>query len=199
MNTLNKTTNSFIVTISIISLITFGCGVTDTPPEVQKQESENLVEALVNGEPWKATYSYASFNVFEDDTLIFLSAHQEDSIKIPYAEIITFSYFQSFKDSTYSTIRRVSDYEQGIGVIYNEADGDANIGTYYPIQDSLDGLTLSISKDSAGNRFIEGAFETKVVVDPAYDRDIDQDRRRRPDTVRITNGYYRVELEKRSD
>ena len=193
MSTINIFSKIFITTI-----FTFGCGVTDTPIEPEP-ESENIVQAMINGELWETNDSYASFNIIEGDTLIYMGSTLNDSTNFYYHERIVFAYYYSGNDTSYSTVRKNAKHEQREGVLYGEFDVDVIRASYNPISDSLDQLTLSVTKDSLGRRFIEGEFEMTVVVDPAYDRDIDQDRRRRPDTVRITNGYYRVELEKRNN
>ena len=192
--------NLKIIKIFLIQFLLFtSCEVIGPNQEKLPAIDNGYMIGDIQGDKWSAEYISALFVTFDQDTLISIEVHSFDSLLFPYNEGFVFSYFYDPKINLYSTQRKTDIHERRTGGFYMENDGDVVLSRYYPIADSLDKFTLTVSKDSIGARYAEGIFEMTVVVDPAYDRDIDQDRRRRPDTVRITNGYYRVELEKRND
>ena len=71
-----------------------------------------------------------------------------------------------------------------------EINGDAIIATYHPAAPASGGFEIT-SYDPA-TRVLEGTFEVTFVVDDGHRRN---ERRLLPDTVRVTDGRFRVTVE----
>jgi len=104
-------------------------------------------------------------------------------------------------EKSYSLTRVLRDSSQNLtsGTSYYEKEGDVTIAGYFATDDSFaNQLTITEYDTTAG--IMEGTFRTTVVVDSA-DRESEpgQPARRRPDTLRFTDGEFRVEVEDRRD
>ncbi len=91
-------------------------------------------------------------------------------------------------------------YEEGYNTHYtgsrfHEAESDALFASYHSTDDtSTNQLTITSFDSTTG--LMEGTFRTTVVVDSA-DRvdESGEPPRRRPDTLRFTDGEFRVKVE----
>jgi hypothetical protein len=85
------------------------------------------------------------------------------------------------------------------GASFYVNEGDVLLSTYSPTDDTLDNQLMITSYDTTTG-IMEGTFRTTVVVDSA-DRESEpgEPPRHRPDTLRFTNGEFRVEVEDRRD
>ncbi len=99
----------------------------------------------------------------------------------------------------YSLVRMMRSREPRLisGTSYFESDGDVTIASYHSTDDtSANQLTIASYDSTTG--LMEGTFRTTVVVDSA-DRvsEPGEPPRRRPDTLRFTDGEFRVTVEDR--
>ena len=80
------------------------------------------------------------------------------------------------------------------GSAYYENDGDVLIASYHPTEDALANRLTITSYDSTTGA-LEGTFRTTVVVDSAERvSEPGEPARRRPDTLRFTDGEFRVKV-----
>jgi len=99
----------------------------------------------------------------------------------------------------YSLVRMMRSREPRLisGTSYFESDGDVTISSYHSTDDtSANQLTITSYDSTTG--IMTGTFHTTVVVDSA-DRvsEPGEPPRRRPDTLRFTNGEFRAKVEDR--
>ena len=169
------------------------CGLFGSEEEAE-QESSGYFTALLNGEPWRGE----ARGGINEGSWLTISAKQYDSLRY-WAESIGFLlYFQGegayplASHSHPSTMRT-------FGALYAEADDDALIAAYYPTDSAANRMTLVRFDSTEG--VVEGTFEVTLVVDPD-DRETEPlppgvpppMERRRPDTLRFTNGTFYVEI-----
>lgn len=85
------------------------------------------------------------------------------------------------------------------GASFYESDGDALVASYSPTSDST--LNWIIIKDyDSTTGVLEGTFRTTLVVDSSERvSEPGEPPRRRPDTLRFTDGEFRVKVEDRRD
>ena len=93
--------------------------------------------------------------------------------------------------------RRSIPPERIVGGRYSERDGDAPIAQYFPIESDIDRLVIHRGSSEFGP-FIFGEFSMVVVVDDNIS-DFGRRNRRLPDTLRITNGQFRILLSQRDN
>lgn len=180
----------------VLILLLSGCNLFDSGKKETEPEFEQYFNAEINGSIYKGTPN-AFLSNLGGLPWLNLFAMQYDSTKWPYAERIGFSIHFNSEKSKYGVIRKQEENGRSSGGYFTERDGDAIIARYEPIPDSVDTLTIQIGKDEEGRRFVTGTFAMTVVVDPGYDDEHNNRYRQQPDTVRITNGEFRVLLEER--
>ena len=184
-----------------IYLILFGavllasCGLFGSEEE-EPEISPSYFAALLNGEPWRGE---ASGTINEEDRFTIGATHH-DSLSY-WNESLSFSlYFEG--EGTYPLTRHGGD--DFYGALHFEADGDAGLATYDPTEDEANQMTLTRYDSAAG--LVEGTFAVTLVVDPD-DREPKEPlpglppfpQRRRPDTLRFTEGHFYVEISDRRD
>jgi len=97
---------------------------------------------------------------------------------------------------TYSIIRGPRDT---YGAHYLELNGDVRIAEYFPTGDSSSNRLTITSFDSTTG-IMEGTFRTTLVVtEEDEESEPGEPARRRPDTLRFTDGEFRVKVEDRRD
>jgi len=185
-------------------LMISGCSVFETEPEMSAlitPEPFGYFTAEINGELWEGDYPDGGFVYIEEDTLLQVFSDRIDSLRFPYMDEMTFSYFytESMDGSQQSVIRTPTIHKRASGGFYSEADGDAVIAYYLPIEDSLNAFTVQIEQDEKGAYVATGTFEMKVVVESYYDTPHNNQYRQQPDTLRITNGAYKVKLREKGN
>ncbi len=170
-----------------------GCGITEkeAPPEF-----ESYFRAEINGDAWSGDAPRAGFTYIEQDTLFQVFASRYDTLLFPYRDKLSIGVYLEKKKNEYSVILESNKHNKMTGALYSELDGDAVIAWYYPEQASVNSFTVEFGTDEEGREFAKGTFAMKVVVDPNYDKPNNNQYRQRPDTVLITNGTYKVLLER---
>ena len=113
----------------------------------------------------------------------------------PYTESLAFvAIFRG--TGTYSLVEVEHEWDE-TGASYYEIDGDALIPSYHATDDpSTSQLTITSYDATAG--IMTGTFRTTVVVDSAQRvSEPVEPPRRRPDTLRFTDGTFRLKVEDR--
>ena len=175
--------------LATLLLVTAGCGLLDN--ELPPQDPETFFTATLNGEPWSAIAQLSGINI-ENRLGIGGTRFSQTSY---WNEKMSFSL--PFRGAgTYSLVwgQREGDLYGGL---YTESDGDANLATYYPQPDSATNYVRITSYDP-DTGIMEGRFRTTVVVSPEDRLDEPgEPPRRRADTLRFTDGSFRVVIEDR--
>jgi hypothetical protein len=147
--------------------------------------------ATLNGEPWTAEVQPSGINS-EDYFDIVGIRYSETSF---WNEQLVFSL--PFRGTgSYSLVwgERQGDL---YGASFFEVDGDARLATYYPLPDSATNYVRVTSYDP-DTGIMKGRFRTTVVVSPEDRLDEPgEPPRRRVDTLRFTDGSFRVVIEDR--
>ena len=169
------------------------CGLFGSEEEAE-QESSGYFTALLNGEPWRGE---ARGDINEENRLT-IGAERHDSLSY-WVEGLSFSAY--FRGGDAYPLGRHShpSTRRTFGALYSEADGDALIAVYYPTDSAANRMTLTRFDSTEG--VVEGTFEVTLIVDPD-DRETEPlppgvpppMERRRPDTLRFTEGRFYVEI-----
>lgn len=179
----------------LLIMLASGCKLFNSEKKETEPEVEQYFHAEINGQPWSGE-PRAAFTFTETDTILQVFATRFDSVKYPYNNHISFTLDYDPENTVYEVVRK---YENSwiFGGAYYENDGDARIAVYEPIPTDSSYFTVKIKKIENGSELVTGAFAMTVVVDPDYDTAYNNQYRQQPDTVRITNGEFRVLLEER--
>jgi len=175
--------------LATLLLVTAGCGLLDNDPA--PPDPETFFTATLNGEPWTAEVQPSGINS-EDYFDIVGIRYSETSF---WNEQLVFSL--PFRGTgSYSLVwgERQGDL---YGASFFEVDGDARLATYYPLPDSATNYVRVTSYDP-DTGIMKGRFRTTVVVSPEDRLDEPgEPPRRRADTLRFTDGSFRVIIEDR--
>jgi len=188
---MEKTMNLFFI---ILILLISGCDMFNTDKKEPEPEVKQYFRAEVNGESWSGVPRAVLSNL-GDLPWFSLYAIGYDSTKWPYSEDIGFSIHFNSEESEYNVIREPEENGRTSGAYFVESDGDATIARYEPIPDSINTLIIHLEKMGNEKELVTGTFSMKVAIDPRYDNEYTNGYRQQPDTVRITNGEFRVLLE----
>ena len=175
--------------LATLLLVTAGCGLLDNDPA--PPDPDVHFTATLNGEPWTAEVQPSGINS-EDRFDIVGIRYSETSF---WNEQLVFSL--PFRGTgSYSLVwgeRQGNLY----GASFFEVDGDARLATYYPLPDSATNYVRVTSYDP-DTGIMKGRFRTTVVVSPEDRLDEPgEPPRRRVDTLRFTDGSFRVVIEDR--
>ena len=182
----NRTT--YLTALGVVLLAS--CGLFGSEEEAE-QESSGYFTALLNGEPWRGE----ARGGLNEENRFTIGAKQYDSLSY-WNESLSFSaYFQG--EGTYPLTRHGGDDFYGASLL--ELDGDAGLAAYDPTESAANRMTLVRFDSTEG--VVEGTFEVTLIVDPD-DRETEPlppgvpppMERRRPDTLRFTEGRFYVEI-----
>ncbi len=202
---------TFLLT-SLLALI--GCGLfgADGNEKEGPPAEETYFTATVNGQPWEAGGGSANFTCIGDAGLVFRIGSGKRTRKLwPYHESLALSVAYE-GPGTYSLVEPDDDDELRfvLGSSYTAWDGDVPLTGYSPTDDSSANQLKITSYDPEGGStkesrrasssavietagIVEGTFRTTVVVVP---EDVvpepGEPPRRQPDTLRFTEGRFRV-------
>jgi hypothetical protein len=183
------------------TLLLGSCGLTGSSEKKKAKSDSTFFLATLNGEEVWSGKPNATFSKQGRFDWLALFA---DSMYNPglYKEQLSFhTPFQ--RNGEYSMVevnRELDDGRSRIsGASFYVNEGDVLLSTYSPTDDTLDNQLMITSYDTTTG-IMEGTFRTTVVVDSA-DRESEpgEPPRHRPDTLRFTNGEFRVEVEDRRD
>lgn len=183
------------------ALLLGSCGLVESENDKERGgiDSTYFCTEIKGGEVWRGE-SYASFSkqgrfyrwltIFSDS--INESNHRRYRISI---------YIPFNKRGNYSLEKKEYDINEGGvrtgGASFFESDWDVRVASYHATDDtSANQLTITSYDSTTG--LMEGTFRTTVVVDSA-DRvdEPGEPPRRQPDTLRFTDGEFRVKVEDR--
>lgn len=160
----------------------------------KKTMTEVFFTAQLNGQPWEAvpdayleclsTPGSAEVSMLQ---LVGVQSHQQgywfDRLRLP----VPFPGARSFS--------LTRDEKQPRGTIFSEGESDALVAVYYPTNDSS-ANRMEITRYDAESGLMEGTFRTTLVVEEV---NVDDPMRRQPDTLRFTEGRFRVTVEDHRD
>jgi hypothetical protein len=181
------------------TLLLAGCGLladesnaTDDP---EQPGPDTYVRATLNGAPWSAK-SIAEVTESWGYRWISLIGDTLHKSHYPYTETISFIIIYDGIKS-YSLAQSEVQLQGGTqltGASYYEQDGDALIASYHTVGDSLKNHLTVTSYDSTSG-IATGTFRTTLVVDSSDAvSEPGEMERRRADTLRFTNGEFRVDV-----
>jgi len=187
--------------VGLTGLLLLGsCDLLNEKREVNEQESDSTYfrATLNDQEEWSADPR----GVFVDnggkfDHMLSISGDTIHQNSFPYTEnlIIFVNYHGKGRYNISGKKFIVNGSPLITGSSYAELDGDVLISEYHPIDDTTaNQMTVTTYDSTTGT--VGGTFRTTVVVDSA-DRESEpgEPPRRRPDTLRFTNGKFRVKVE----
>ena len=192
-------TNRVLHTLILLLFVflSTSCGLFDSG-EPDEPEFENEFWFELNEEPfWGEPYALI-FPTSADSALDFFGARLNSS-DVPYLQKLSFRVILEEGQSTYSVLRELQSTPpmQLVGGFFSELDGDAPIAQYIPIVSDLNRLEINRGSSEFGP-IVFGEFSLAAVVEENV-TEFGQRNRSLPDTLRITNGRFRVLLSQRDD
>lgn len=200
----------------IILLLLAGCGLLSSNNEDADTELPDwfLFSAEINGEEFFGTPSvsglrtaHAGFTKMGNFDWLNIFGTEYDEEFYPYNQHIGFALIYDEETEIYSTknvyIEEIARSTRGF---YSESDGDASISSYEEIEDGEGYITVDIMElenpvtipfgngTETFHKKISGTFEMTVVR-----KSNPNPSTRQPDTLRITNGKYKLLLLDRRD
>lgn len=183
--------HSLLLTALIGTLLFGSCGLVGSDDSNSKANDTYFRATLNGGKMWVGDEMRATFSEGENSnrwlTIIADTVHKQH---YPYTERLVFvAIFEGI--GTYPLTEREHELDE-TGSAYYENDGDVLIASYHPTEgDSANRLTITNYDSTTG--VLEGTFRTTVVVDSAERvSEPGEPPRRRPDTLRFTDGEFRV-------
>ncbi len=198
-------------------LTLLGCGLFGSDDDNGGEEEPPLIETLfavqVNGKSWGTGSGSISLSCRGEASLWLglVGAHVVEQTW-PYYEAVEISTpYEGL--GTYSLVRTLQNERQSLysGTHYTEQDGDVAIARYNATEDpeanqltitryDPDGGSTESARDYVRDKplfktagIVEGTFRTTVVVRPEDAKaEPGEMRRRQPDTLRFTEGRFRV-------
>lgn len=181
-------------------LLLGSCGLMGSGEEEKANADSTYFRVTLNGEEtWDASGTAGFSRIMGLDWLQVRGGVDDEGDEL-YWEGLGLSVAYD-GEGEYSLARVLRDSTQKLtsGASYAEWNGDVPIAEYYSMDDTVDNQLTITNYDSARG-IIEGTFRTTVVVDSA-DRESEpgERSRRRPDTLRFTDGEFRVEVKDHRD
>lgn len=183
----------------VTSLLLGSCGIVESEEGAKESTSDSTYfRATLNGEEeWSGEPDAAFSQQGRIERWLSISADSVDEKNFPRTENLGFAVpFQNV--GNYSLSPTEYDISEGwtrtSGANFYESDGDALLASYNATNDTS-ANQLTITEYDSTAMVMKGTFRTTVVVDSA-DREDEpgEPARRRPDTLRFTDGEFRVEL-----
>lgn len=170
------------------TLLLIGCGLFSSADR-EAQIPEQYVTATLNGAPWTAQTAYleaedAPLSSWVPGEYLSLMVLNQDVQRYPYYESLMMGA-PSPEPGLQVAVEPVPSIARGGWFV--EADGDAFIATYHPTPDSSN--VIEITRHDPDAQVVEGRFQLTLAVSPDY-RDVAE--RQRPDTLRFTDGRFRL-------
>lgn len=186
------------------TLLLGSCGFLDSEEDVKSVERDSTYfrATLNGGEKWSADPRGVFVdNGGEFDPMLSISGDTVHQNKFPYTEELII-FVNSKGERNYDITRTKHEIDGNpliTGSDYCESDGDVILTHYLPTGDSsANQLTITSYDTTSG--MMEGTFRTTVVVtEEDVEPEPGEPPRRRPDTLRFTNGTFRVEVDDRRD
>ena len=160
----------------------------------EEAEPSGYFTALLNGEPWRGE----ARGGINEASWLSIGAERHDSLSYWLEELSFVLYFRG-EDAYPLAPHDHPSTTRTFGALYVEADGDALIAAYDPTDSAANRMTITRFDSTEG--VMEGTFEVTLIVDPD-DRETEPlppgvpppMERRRPDTLRFTEGRFYVEI-----
>lgn len=181
---------SQLFSVSIIVAMV-GCGLLgETEGQPVEPEPETYFRALVNGEAWEGDEQQAG--LMRTDYITLSSALHHENIFPYFEEIAVWVPWHEVGEYDISRQRHDSGPHEGqyAGAVYGEVDGDVNISWYRPTEGGEHRMAVTGYDPETG--LMEGTFEVTFVIEEGQR---DSPFRRQPDTLRFTDGEFRVVVE----
>jgi len=173
------------------TLLLGSCGLTG---DDDFKANDTYFRATLNGgEMWVGDEIRATFSGGKkSNQWLTITADTVHKQHYPYTErLVVVAIFEGVR--TYPLTEIEHEWDE-TGSAYYENDGDVLIASYHPTEDALANRLTITSYDSTTGA-LEGTFRTTVVVDSAERvSEPGEPARRRPDTLRFTDGEFRVKV-----
>ena len=166
--------------------------------EPEELEFESVFQYRVDGEMYWADPRAAIFPTGADSALDVFGV-RFDSSAVPYLNQLSFRVVLEEGQNVYSVLleTRAGPPFQIVGGSFSERDGDAPIAQYFPTESELNYLEINRGLSEFGAT-VFGEFAMVVVVEDNLS-EFGRRNRRFSDTLRITDGRFRVLLERPYD
>ena len=167
-----------------------------SPDDGEPDEDLNHFTATVNGIPfWGAPQADVTDISGNGDTLLTFSGLHPDSLAPPYLQSLIFSVPTDNSSTSFDPVRRVNEaFGFRIGGFMVEVDGDVIIAQYLAVSSPTNQLTIRRMNPGTEDEYIEGEFDVTYALDPVYESDPPDPNRRLPDSLRVTNGSFRIQV-----
>ena len=184
-----------LLVLLISTLLLGSCGLlsSDGSSNTETQANSTYLRATLNGEEaWSGENERAFFVENGDNRWLTIAADTVSEQQYPYTESLTFvAIFRG--TGTYSLVEVEHEWDE-TGTSYYEIDGDALISSYHATDDTSSNQLTITSYDSTAS-IMTGTFRTTVVVDSAQRvSEPGEPPRHRPDTLRFTDGTFRLKV-----
>ena len=159
------------------------------------QINDGFFEALVNGEAFSGVPD-ARLRLSDDNERLSFGATQGDGPTSEYRSNFSFASDFILNQESYPVEWRIDEQTTLVtGMLFFEGLSDVivtiNRGTASP----MNRLTVRFDSTDAEQIFLEGEFEGLFIVDSRALTQISHTHRRHQDTLRVTNGRFRIPLE----
>lgn len=183
----------------LIGVVLLGsCGVLDPGKETEEDAADSTYfRATLNGhEEWSGKSDAAFSQQGNIERWLSISADSVDKSDYPQTEnlVLSVPFRNKGEYSLTPTEYEIWGGTQTLGAHFYELDGDALLASYSATSDTS-ANQLTITEYDSTAMMLEGTFHATVVVDSSDRHDEPgEPPRRRPDTLRFTNGEFRVEV-----
>ncbi len=175
--------------LSLFFSLLVSCGILGSE---DKREEDTYFDAVMNDSVWTANIR-GIYRIEGDTLLAMIGMDKREKSVWPYEENLVLNVLYKPGTEEYALTGYIGmEYYYHSQSSYHESDGDVHIASYYPIHSNPGVATLTLTNAGKNRKIAEGTFEVTYVV-----REVDRNSpfRRKPDTLSVTNGRFRVVLE----
>jgi hypothetical protein len=186
-----------LLLITLTCTLLWGCGIVENDGDSDESAADStFFRATLNGEEGWSGDSDAAFSkqgkldwltVFADSMYEGQYYRERLSLSLPFEGRGVYPMVEN-------EYRINNDYTRTSGVFFSTNDGDVALTRYRPVSDSSVNQ-LSIANYDSTTDVMTGTFRTTVViVEEDQEPETGEPPRRRPDTLRFTDGEFRVKV-----
>jgi len=176
------------------TLLLGSCGLTGSSEKKKAKSDSTFFLATLNGNSWRGgTWVRETRAVLTEGKLV-IAGYSAGPQSLWRGSLLLGIPFTGPK--TYSLVRGP---RETYGAHYLELNGDVRVAGYFPTEDSSANQLTITSYDSTTG-IMTGTFHTTLVItEDDEESEPGEPPRRQPDTLRFTDGEFRVKVEDRRD